>query len=282
MAQNWGDFPGTEKVKDSRQDLLDRFDTLRSNWSGATAPATPVLWQWWMDTTASKLKLCVQVTPSVVWSEVPLGVALALLVQTSRVISTAAGLTGGGSLAADRTIGLDFNALTADASPDRAADYVATYDASASAHKKVLLNALAPAATDSLAGLLEIADQAEVEAGSDAGRALVPGRLKFSANAVKEFVAFSDNTTATVLTSLSVSSLTDHGVGDVTINHAQAFSSANYAAVQAAQGVSSQQWYGGINYLFAPTASALRVVTVRSLSGVDAALRANWHIAGDF
>ncbi len=40
------------------------------------------------------------------------------------------------------TLNLDVNSLTADASPDSAADYVATWDASASTHKKVLLSAL--------------------------------------------------------------------------------------------------------------------------------------------
>lgn len=67
------------------------------------------------------------------------------------------GLTGGGTLAADRTlsvgagegiavtadaVNIDIDSLTVDASPDTAADYVATYDASASAHKKVLLSDL--------------------------------------------------------------------------------------------------------------------------------------------
>jgi hypothetical protein len=40
------------------------------------------------------------------------------------------------------TLDLDISSLTADASPDGAADYVATWDASASAHKKVLLDDL--------------------------------------------------------------------------------------------------------------------------------------------
>ena len=40
------------------------------------------------------------------------------------------------------TVNLDINSLTADASPDGAADYVATWDASASTHKKVLLDDL--------------------------------------------------------------------------------------------------------------------------------------------
>lgn len=42
----------------------------------------------------------------------------------------------------DVTVNLDVNSLTTDATPDGAADYVVTYDASASSHKKVLLNDL--------------------------------------------------------------------------------------------------------------------------------------------
>ena len=40
------------------------------------------------------------------------------------------------------TVDLDIPSLTADASPDGTADYVVTYDASASTHKKVLLDNL--------------------------------------------------------------------------------------------------------------------------------------------
>lgn len=64
----------------------------------------------------------------------------------SREINTATGLTGGGNLTQNRTIDYDLNSLTADASPNSATDYVLTYDASASSHKKVLLDDL-PGAT---------------------------------------------------------------------------------------------------------------------------------------
>jgi len=50
------------------------------------------------------------------------------------------GLSGGGTLTTNRTVNLDINGLTADATPNGAADYVATYDNSATAHKKVLLD----------------------------------------------------------------------------------------------------------------------------------------------
>lgn len=57
-------------------------------------------------------------------------------------ISTTEGIQGGGTIAADRSLKLDINGLTADASPDGAADYLATYDASAGVHKRVLLDNL--------------------------------------------------------------------------------------------------------------------------------------------
>lgn len=61
---------------------------------------------------------------------------------SATTISAGGGLTGGGDLSANRTISLDINGQTADASPDGAVDYVITYDASAGGFKKVLLNNL--------------------------------------------------------------------------------------------------------------------------------------------
>lgn len=55
-------------------------------------------------------------------------------------ISGGTGLSGGGTITANRTLNLDINSLTADGTPDGASDYVATYDASAGTHKKVLLD----------------------------------------------------------------------------------------------------------------------------------------------
>ena len=52
------------------------------------------------------------------------------------------GMTGGGVLTANRTVSLNINGLTTDATPDGAADYVVTYDTSAGTHKRVLLNNL--------------------------------------------------------------------------------------------------------------------------------------------
>lgn len=62
--------------------------------------------------------------------------------HTSVSISTTEGIQGGGDISATRTLKLDINGLTADATPDSAADYVTTWDASATLHKKVLLSNL--------------------------------------------------------------------------------------------------------------------------------------------
>ena len=56
-------------------------------------------------------------------------------------VSTGSGLTGG-PITSSGTLSLDVNGLTEDTSPDRAADFVATYDASASGNKKVKLSNL--------------------------------------------------------------------------------------------------------------------------------------------
>lgn len=55
-------------------------------------------------------------------------------------ISTTEGIQGGGTIAATRTLKLDINTLTVDSTPDLANDYLASWDASAATHKKVLLS----------------------------------------------------------------------------------------------------------------------------------------------
>lgn len=63
---------------------------------------------------------------------------------TGRTITAGDGvaITNGNGVAGNPTVAFNINGLTADAAPDGAADYVATYDASAGTHKKVLLDDL--------------------------------------------------------------------------------------------------------------------------------------------
>ena len=91
--------------------------------------------------------------------------ASASVVGTGRLVSTATGLSGGGDLSADRTIALDVNALTADATPVPGSDYLLEYDASASGHKKTLISAVA--------AVINVADLADIDSKTGSGTVVV-------------------------------------------------------------------------------------------------------------
>lgn len=74
-----------------------------------------------------------QATVGTAWSIIQTNLDGAVI--NTRQVLTATGLTGGGTLAADRTIALDLNALTEDTVP-LTSDFIVTYDVSASDHKK--------------------------------------------------------------------------------------------------------------------------------------------------
>lgn len=85
-----------------------------------------------------------------------------------------------------------------------------------------------PAASDTVAGRIEIATQAEQEAGSDATRAVTPGRQHFHPSAAKARVTVTGGGTPAIAEDYGVSSVGDNGSGDYTINFDTAFSSINY------------------------------------------------------
>jgi len=77
--------------------------------------------------------------------------------HSSVSISTTEGVQGGGNITATRTLKLDINGLTVDATPDGTADYVVSYDASAGVHKKVLMQNI-PAASNTPATATPLMD----------------------------------------------------------------------------------------------------------------------------
>jgi hypothetical protein len=84
------------------------------------------------------------------------------------------------------------------------------------------------AASDTLAGRIEIAIQSEMETGTDTVRAVTPGRQQFHASAAKFWVI--TGVTGNNLASYNVASVADTGVGIMTVTIATDFSSANWAA----------------------------------------------------
>ncbi|KKM07308.1 hypothetical protein LCGC14_1675630, partial [marine sediment metagenome] len=64
--------------------------------------------------------------------------------HTGVTLTAGLGLTGSGDISANRTFDMDIGGLSEDTTPQATADYVATYDNSASTHKKVLVEDLGP------------------------------------------------------------------------------------------------------------------------------------------
>ena len=86
---------------------------------------------------------------------------------------------------------------------------------------------IAPAASDTVAGKLEIAIQSEQETGTDVVRAVSPGRQHFHPSAAKFWVKATGNST-TIVVSYNMTSWADTGVGDADGTIATDFSGADW------------------------------------------------------
>lgn len=78
-----------------------------------------------------------------------------------------------------------------------------------------------------------VATQAEMEAASSTTAVVTPGRAKYHPGMAKAWVTF-DGTSGSIgagSAAYNVSSITDNGLGDYTVNFTTAFSSANYAVM---------------------------------------------------
>ena len=90
-----------------------------------------------------------------------------------------------------------------------------------------LLSADLPAATESVAGVAELATAAEVAAATDDTRIVTPAKLKDSPLTVHAWVNFND--AGTILASENVTSVTKEGVGRYLITYTTALASARHA-----------------------------------------------------
>lgn len=154
------------------------------------------------------------------------------------------------------------NSLTEDTTPVAADDFLLEYDASASGVKKVKISNLQVVA----------ATQAEQETASSTAVFVSPGRQQFHPSAAKAWVRYNTVTTTTITSSYNVSSLTDNGTGDTTVNFTTAFSGTDYAYVTGGHRVSGQDHVTPESDLNnAPTASAFRALTGQFSTLVDSA-----------
>lgn len=104
-------------------------------------------------------------------------------------------------------------------------DYVQIADVSDSNNtKKALISDIVTLATPTAA------TQAEMEAASSTTVMATPGRAQYHPGVAKAWILYDGNAN-TITASHNVSSVTDNGTGDYTINFTTAFSSTAYAAV---------------------------------------------------
>lgn len=112
----------------------------------------------------------------------------------------------------------------------------------------------ATAASDTVAGKIEIATQAEMETASSTTLAVTPGRTQYHPGVAKAWFHYNEVVPA-IGASYGVSSISDDGGGIFTVNFSTAFTSVNYAAVFGGTGTSGA-WFVKISTATPPTASA--------------------------
>lgn len=126
-----------------------------------------------------------------------------------------------------------------------------------------------PDASSTVAGLAELATAAEVTSetatGGDGPLVVQPSTMKNHHGVAKAWVSFSGDGTVTILDSYNVSSVTDNGTGDYTINFSITFANANYIPVMSCRSVSPNVLdIVVVDDGNAPTTTSLRINTTNT------------------
>jgi len=100
------------------------------------------------------------------------------------------------------------------------------------ANVKAVLDARA--ASDTVSGLAEIAIQSEMETGTDTGRIVCPGRQHFHPGHPKCWAYVTGNGTPSISASYNITSISDTGVGILTVTIANDFTNGNWTLVATA------------------------------------------------
>jgi hypothetical protein len=235
-----------------RGDINDALEAAVTNSSGATAPATTYAHQFWADTTTGVLKQ--RNTANTAWlvrdtlaeSFVTSRASNTILAAADHAKPFVATATFTQTLTAAATLGDGWwvpyrvnSGVTTTFDPNGAEniDGAATKAVVGPSSGIIYCSGSAfytygfddPSASDTVAGLIEVAVQSEMEAGSSTTLAVTPGRQHYHPSAAKGW-CFA-NFSGTAVASYNVTSVTDTGTGDVSINWATDFSSASYCAV---------------------------------------------------
>lgn len=87
-----------------------------------------------------------------------------------------------------------------------------------------------------------VATQSEMETASATDRVVTPGRQHYHPGHPKAWVAFQGNGTVAIDADYGVTSITDNGTGDYTVNYDTSFSAATYCVMAWACGDGNAQW----------------------------------------
>lgn len=126
-------------------------------------------------------------------------------------------------------------------------------------------------ATETASGKIEIATSAEAAAGTDTARAITPAGLRSGLNAsgsapvfaCRAWVNFNGTNTVAIRASGNVSSITDHGTGEYTVNFTTAMPDANYCV-----NVSTERSSGYVN-VCSYANSSVRMYTYSTATLID-------------
>ena len=144
---------------------------------------------------------------------------------------------------------------------------------------------LSSTASDTVAGLIEIATQAEQETGTDATKAVTPGTQHFHPSAAKFWAKVTGNST-TMLASYNMTSWADTGVGDADGTIATDFSSTSWCGIVSTLD-STTAWTATVITSQGFDAQAAGTFGVRSVTATEGNVTAyanndpdNWFVAG--
>lgn len=134
---------------------------------------------------------------------------------------------------------------------------------------------LKQSATDTYTGVVELATAAEAAAGTDTTRPITPSTLRAGVNstgtapiyAARAWVNFNGTGTVAIRASGNVSSITDNGVGDYTVNFTTTMPDANYAAVISCKTDTVTDIIGQVPGSASKTASSLRIQSITAAGG---------------
>jgi hypothetical protein len=142
-----------------------------------------------------------------------------------------------------------------------------------------------PAASDTVAGVIEIAIQGEQETGTDVVRAVTPGRQHFHPSAAKFWVKWTAAST-TILVSYNMTSIANTGTGDADGTIATDFSGTDWfgmvCTVEDVNGWDAEECQGsGFNAQAAGTFGVLCSTITEGGTSVCSLTDPNqWHAAG--